>query len=437
MGFVKLSQLYNWSVQYLNDSKIRFTTKYPLAQIKEFLTRNKTAITVQDETTYQRVTIRIRNGGVIPRDEVKGTEIGTKKQFRVSAGQFILSKIDARNGAVGIIPEKLDGAIVTQDFLAYDIDTTKINPQYLVLVSTTKQFIDFCQSCSSGTTNRQRVDEDKFLNIQIPLPPLAEQNKLVEEYDTYVKQADRIVAECKKIDNDIIQCFNNSIGLKQIVRSTQLLSFIRLKDTSSRWDPFAINNRLAAEVPIFPFSKYITNIATGTTPPTSQKEYFNGDIKFYTPSDINGEKYLTTSERTLTQKAIQDKKARTFHKGDILFVGIGSTVGKVGIVSDSIVTANQQITGITLNDSLLYPEYAFYYLHYHKDITTADHSKTTLPIINQEKIANIPIPIPTVSQQKEIVKQIDKMRDKIIELSQRATQYRTKALENFESQIFE
>ena len=437
LDFVKFSQLYNWSVQYLNDSKIRFTTKYPLVKIKEFLTRNKTTITVQDEITYQRVTIRVRNGGVIPRDEVKGTEIGTKRQFRVSAGQFILSKIDARNGAMGIIPEKLDGAIVTQDFLAYDVDTTKINPQYLVLVSTTKQFIDFCQSCSSGTTNRQRVDEDKFLNIQIPLPPLAEQNKLVEEYNTYVKQADRIVAECKKIDNDIIQCFNNSIGLKQIVRSTQLLSFIRLKDTSSRWDPFAINNRLAAEVPIFPFSKYIANIATGTTPPTSQKEYFNGDIKFYTPSDINGEKYLTTSERTLTQKAIQDKKARTFHKGDILFVGIGSTVGKVGIVSDSIGTANQQITGITLNDNLLYPEYAFYYLHYHKDITTADHSKTTLPIINQEKIANIPIPTPTVSQQKEIIKQIDKMRDMIIELSQRATQYRTKALENFESQIFE
>ncbi len=169
-------------MQYLNDSRIRFTTKYPLVQIKEFLTRNKTAITVQDEIIYQRITIRIHNGGVIPRDKVKGTEIGTKKQFRVSAGQFILSKIDARNGAMGIIPEKLDGAIVTQDFLAYNIDTTKINPQYLVLVSTTKQFMDFCQSCSSGTTNRQRVDEDKFLNIRISLPPLAEQNKLVDEY---------------------------------------------------------------------------------------------------------------------------------------------------------------------------------------------------------------------------------------------------------------
>ena len=437
MGFVKLSQLYNWSVQYLNDSKIRFTTKYPLVQIKEFLTRNKTAIEIQDDVYYKRATIKVRNGGIFLRDTVIGSKIGTKNQFVISKGQFLLSKIDARNGAFGVVPDVLDGGVITGNFWTFDVDYSKVNPHYLALLTTTNQFIEFCEQASNGTTNRHYLQEPLFLDIKVPLPSLAEQNKLVEEYNTYIKRADRIVAECKKIDNDIIQCFNNSIGLKQIVKSTQLLSFFRFKETSSRWDPFAINNRLTAEVPIFPFSKYITSIATGTTPPTSQKEYFNGDIKFYTPSDIIGEKYLTTSERTLTQKAIQDKKARTFHKGDILFVGIGSTVGKVGIVSDSIVTANQQITGITLNDSLLYPEYAFYYLHYHKDITTADHSKTTLPIINQEKIANIPIPTPPISQQKEIIKQIDKMRDKIIELSQRATQYRTKALDNFESQIFE
>ena len=214
LDFVKLSQLYNWSVQYLNDSKIRFTTKYPQVQIKEFLTRNKTAIIVQDEVIYQRVTIRIRNGGVIPRDEVKGMEIGTKKQFRVSAGQFILSKIDARNGAMGIIPENLNGAIVTQDFLAYDIDTTKINPQYLVLVSTTKQFIDFCQSCSSGTTNRQRVDENKFLNIQIPFPTLTEQNKLVEEYNNIIEEGNKIGIQVESIRQKIQSYLLNAIDIK-------------------------------------------------------------------------------------------------------------------------------------------------------------------------------------------------------------------------------
>lgn len=107
LDFVKFSQLYNWSVQYLNDSKIRFTTKYPLVQIKEFLTRNKTAIEIQDDVYYKRATIKVRNGGIFLRDTVIGNKIGTKNQFVISKGQFLLSKIDARNGAFGVVPDVL------------------------------------------------------------------------------------------------------------------------------------------------------------------------------------------------------------------------------------------------------------------------------------------------------------------------------------------
>lgn len=174
-----------------------------MMRIGEFLKRNKTAIFIEDDKTYKRVTIRVRNGGVVLRDELTGENIGTKRQFVVSRGQFILSKIDARNGAMGIIPEFLDGAIITQDFLAYDIDKSRINPQYLVLVSTTKQFIDFCQSCSSGTTNRQRVDETRFLNIKVPIPSLEEQDKLVEEYNKLIAIADKLIKKSMQVDSNI------------------------------------------------------------------------------------------------------------------------------------------------------------------------------------------------------------------------------------------
>ena len=133
----------------------------------------------------------------------------------------------------------------------------------------------------------------------------------------------------------------------------------------------------------------IIKMSTGTTPPTHNKEYFNGDIDFYTPSDINGSMYLANAERHVSQKAIKDNKARLFHKGDLLFVGIGSTVGKVGLIEKDIVSSNQQITGITFNTQKILPEYGFAYMHYFKEYTTADQSKTTLPIVNQEKIAQI------------------------------------------------
>ena len=434
---VPFSGLFNWSVQYLNDSKIAFSKAYPMMRIGEFLKRNKTAITIQDGVKYKRVTIKVRNGGIFLRDEEIGSKIGTKNQFLISKGQFLLSKIDARNGAFGVVPEVLDGGIITGNFWTFDVDYSIINPHYLALLTTTDAFIQFCEQASNGTTNRHYLQEPLFLNIKVPVPSLDEQNKLVEEYNKVIAKAEALVKECQEIDLSILRYFNKSVGLKQSTRQVKLLSTMRYADISNRWDPFAVTNGLSANVPIYPLGSFITDIATGTTPPTSKKEYFNGNIKFYTPSDISGRLYLANSERALTKKAIEDKKARVFHKGDILFVGIGSTVGKVGIVHDEIVSSNQQITGFKLNTDLLYPEYAFYYLHYHKELATAEHSKTTLPIVNQEKIANIPIPVPTISQQREMVGHMNHMREKIDVLYNQSIECGRKALKKFETQIFE
>ena len=119
---VPFSGLYNWSVQYLNDSKISFNKKYPMMRIGEFLKRNKTTVTIEDDKTYKRATIKVRNGGIFLRDEEIGSKIGTKNQFLITKGQFLLSKIDARNGAFGVVPEELEGGIITGNFWTFDVN---------------------------------------------------------------------------------------------------------------------------------------------------------------------------------------------------------------------------------------------------------------------------------------------------------------------------
>ena len=162
-------------MQYLNESKIQFNEKYPLVRIGDFLTRNKTAIVIQNDKEYKRATIKIRNGGIFLRDIQTGDKIGTKKQFLLTKGQFLLSKIDARNGAFGVVPDELDGGIITGNFWTFDVDYNQINPHYLALLTTTSSFIEFCAQASNGTTNRHYLQESLFLNIKIPLPPLDKQ----------------------------------------------------------------------------------------------------------------------------------------------------------------------------------------------------------------------------------------------------------------------
>jgi len=436
INFIDLIQLENWSVQALLDSNVSYSNKFELAKIGEFLLKNRNIENIDNDKIYRRVTVKINNNGVILRDVEKGINIGTKKQFIAKFGQFIISKIDARNGAFGIIPTDLDGAIVTNDFPLFDVNEKKINPHFLLLITTTKEFIKFAQSCSSGTTNRQRMDIDLFLNQKIPLPTIAEQNKIVDNYNRKLTEAEQLQQQAIDLEFEIENYFLDELGIKRKRKKvfSNKLVIIEFSDLD-RWD--GKNEKLLiSKYEVDKIGKYITDISTGTTPPTSRREYFVGDVNFYTPSELGTEMYLSTSERKLNKIAFIDKKARKFRKGTILFVGIGSTVGKVGIIANEFATSNQQITGFNVNQEVLKNEYVYYYFKYFKDITTSEQTKATLPIVNQNKIVNIPIPVPPIEIQELIIKKMTNLKEQIESIVVKLNNLKLEAEQEFEQAIF-
>jgi type I restriction enzyme, S subunit len=151
-----------------------------MKRIRDIIARNKTPVSVQDDVTYKQVTIRTNYKGVVLRGTQSGSTIGTKNQFSVSGGQFILSRIDARNGAFGIIPDELEGAIVTNDFLAFDINEDEVEREFFNVFLQSPIFLEACIKASRGNTNRKRVDETFFLDYQVNLPSLEEQHELIE-----------------------------------------------------------------------------------------------------------------------------------------------------------------------------------------------------------------------------------------------------------------
>lgn len=151
-----------------------------MKRIGDILTRNKTCVTVEDGISYKQVTIRTNYKGVVLRGMQVGSTIGTKEQFRVSSGQFILSRIDARSGAFGIIPDELEGAIVTNDFLAFDINKSEVETEFFNVFLQSPIFLEACIRASRGNTNRKRVNEDFFLNYEINLPSLRDQHQLIK-----------------------------------------------------------------------------------------------------------------------------------------------------------------------------------------------------------------------------------------------------------------
>lgn len=177
---VKRNDFPMWNISGLfENTTIKYSSNYRVVKLSEVLTPHKQLIKVEDDKSYKRVRVRLYNQGVEQRDIIVGNSIGTKRQNVVNAGQFIISKIDGKAGAFGIVPKELDEAIVTPDFMVFDIDKTKINCEYLQLVMNSDQFLTLIRANSSGTTHRQRVTVDVLMNAPIPLPSLEDQEKLV------------------------------------------------------------------------------------------------------------------------------------------------------------------------------------------------------------------------------------------------------------------
>ncbi|HCT9261300.1 TPA: restriction endonuclease subunit S [Proteus mirabilis] len=156
---------------------------WPLEKLGSVLDKSENWIEVQPDKEYSEVTVRLWGKGVNLRGIKIGSEIGSSRRLSVSEGQFIISRIDARHGACGLVPRNLDGAVVTNDFPVYTPKENKILPRYLELISKTHFFVDACKRASEGTTNRVRLKEPRFFNIEIPLPDIAVQKVVVDKVD--------------------------------------------------------------------------------------------------------------------------------------------------------------------------------------------------------------------------------------------------------------
>lgn len=424
LHFANYKDISNWSVQYANEENLGFTKKYPMARIGSFLVKSRDVIEVQDDVEYKQVTIKINNGGVVPRNNgetIKGLNIGTKHQHVVHAGQFIMSKIDARNGAYGIVPKELEGAIVTNDFPVFDVDTEKIIPQFLVLVSTTEKFIEFARKCSSGTTNRKRIDIDAFLNQQIPLPSIEEQENLLFEIKKYHVDYLKIQNEIKRISDSIIPFVRSKLYLssqnKEVLFANEKylkLSFVHL-NTIKRWDIWNLNNIFL--LPKYPVCKLSNIIKLQSGKFLSKKDFAKGTYPVYGGNGITG------------------------HHKDYCFEGTHIIIGRVGEKCGNVhlVTGKYWVTDNALKVDLLSNNISYEFLEL--ALSAIDLGKYRIvsaqPSISQTSILSLSIPIPDSNTQKRIVQSVNMKKNRIKSMKEQADLLLSEARNLFYRMVFD
>ena len=159
--------------------------------IRLFLRKSDSWIEPIPDETYKQITVRLWGKGLSLRGKIHGSQIEATRQIRVKAGQFLVSRIDARHGAFGIVPPTLDGALVSNDFPCFEINREIVLPNYLKWYARTYDFVDLCRRVSEGSTNRVRLKETKFLNVTIPLPPIDDQRRVAAKLESLIAKIDK------------------------------------------------------------------------------------------------------------------------------------------------------------------------------------------------------------------------------------------------------
>jgi type I restriction enzyme S subunit len=160
-------------------------------------------------------------------------------------------------------------------------------------------------------------------------------------------------------------------------------------------------------------------VVTGKTPPTSNSEYFGGDIPFVTPTDMDGRRVISTTERYLTEKGAEAVKGSKLPARSVMVSCIGSQMGKVAISGKPCVT-NQQINSIIVS-----PEYSELFVYYSLSLRGDEiryiGSGSAVPILNKSDFSNLPILVPPLPEQRAIAGILGALDDKI-ELNRRMNQ---------------
>ncbi len=207
-----------------------FSEAWENKKIGEILTEIKRPIELMDNESYQLVTVKRRNEGVVPRAVLKGENILVKNYFSIKAGDYLISKRQVVHGANGIVPDNLDGAVVSNEYLVIT-DSDDITARYWTISSIIPKMHKLFFISSYGVDIEKLVfDVADWKNRTITIPKIAEQKNIT----SYFQKLDNLINQHQR-KHDKLSNIKNSMLEKMFPKQGETMPEIRFKGFTGEW----------------------------------------------------------------------------------------------------------------------------------------------------------------------------------------------------------
>lgn len=242
------------------------------------------------------------------------------------------------------------------------------------------------------------INKSTFELIEILLPPLPEQKaiaKVLSDMDELIESIEKLIHKKKQI--------------KQGAMQELLTGKKRLPGFSGKWEVKRLGE--------------IVQIVNGGTPDTRNSLFWNGDIKWCTPTDITQckGKYINDTEKKITKLGLDNSSATLLPIGTLLLCS-RATIGEVRIANTEI-TTNQGFKSLICGNKV-YNEYLYYYITQIKNKLVEKASGSTFLEVSTTVIKSIAIPLPPLPEQKAIAQILSDMDAEIEALEKKLDKYR-------------
>ncbi len=366
-------------------------SEFPLVKLVEVLKHRKDFITIDDFALYKRCTAKLHAKGIVLRDEIEGSRLKTKKQQLCKAGDFLVAEIDAKVGGFGIVSQELEDAIVSSHYFLFEINKEKMERGYLNFFIKTRNFQRQIQA--RGSTNYAAIRPKHVLDLEISLPSLKEQKRIVAKIESMMAR----IEEARRLRGKAME--EAEKAFKSELNKTFGLLFQKTENENIAGFGFITRGK----GPI-----YLEGSACRII---NQKCIRWGVIDLKYSKEVDPNWFDNLSSKYLAAK------------GDVLVNSTGEgTIGRATVVDSEAfgLPFDSHVLAIKPDRAKVVPEYLMYFINSplgQSKIEDSKGAKTTKQTeLGVKKLGGIGIPAPSLITQHSIVTYLDSLQAKVDEL---------------------
>lgn len=340
--------------------------------------------------------LSVTMNGIVPQMEHVAKTNAHDDRKLVKKGDFAINSRSDRRGSCGI--SKYDGSVSLINTVLQPLN--EMNPNYYDWLFHTIQFSDEFYKWGHGivddlwSTNWQDMK-----NISVCVPPLATQTAIAAYLDTKCSEIDGLIADINKQIETLNELKKSTIT-EAVTKG--LNKNVKLKDSGIQWIGMIPEGWSVTKI------GFIADTCSGGTPPSSNADFFDGNIKWVCSYDLH-EKGIIDTEKHLTNIGASMIAGKIQMPNSILIAMYGGdgTIGNSGLLLVKART-NQAVCSIHFDETIIIPLYAFFFIRFLRPFWMyyAQGSRKD-PNINQEIVKNMKILIPPLTEQHAIATYLD------------------------------